>query len=703
MRQNYLSLSLQLLLSTMALGATHVALAEVTTSTAPITNSASTNQYNSQYNNQNATNVTLDAQGQPTTVLDPIVITTSSGGITPTVNQQTIEKSNIIDMKDVLKDQPSLSVSGGNGLAQQLYIRNFGENELTFSVDNTAPNSQLFHHQSRFMFDPALLKSMNIEKGTGQANSGIGVTAGAIRMTTVDANDMLRDGQNVGAMVGAGYNSNKGYRGVGAVYGRSDDHRFDGIVMGNYVKHEDYKDGNGDVVTGSTLNQEAYMAKLGWNVDTNNRLELSHRREQQSGDLPLRANVIVKNQPIMDSTTTQDTTNLAYEGYNLAGREGVDVTANAYYSQLAEKRKQIRNISTNRVPVNLDIDATTKGANASVTFPIINNHRLETGLNYRDSQTHANNQFVGTGHETKTETGAYAQMNWDFNPVTLSTGVRYDHYDITTNQNKNIKDGMTSPSVSARWQVNDNFAVNGSWSQAIQAPRVYESLILGLSNGLQHDFADGLKPGKAQTTEVGIEWQGNNGFMADASIFDQRIKDYIKVERIKDISTQVNGGELKNTGYEVNVGYRKDAIKAFLGMSHTDSDLNGDYLGYALDIMPTGTKYNASVSYRFDQPRLEIGVKNHYVSDYSYQTEVEDRKTKQVSTVHQDVPSYFVTDVFANWQPLATDRLSINAGINNIANKQYYNQSNNRRTPINYDSIKPEKGREFRVGVNYKF
>ena len=692
MHPNHLCFCLRLLLSTVALGGVQVTLAA--TNNDPSATSANDR-------NVNNRNVVMTEE-MPHVVLDTIVVTASSGGITPSVNQQTIEKSNIVVMKDVLEDQPSLSVSGGNGVSQQLYIRNFGENELTFSVDNTAPNSQLFHHQSRFMFDPALLKSMNIEKGTGQASSGIGVTAGAIRMTTVDANDMLRQDQNIGAMIGGGYSSNKGYRGVAAAYGRSDvtasGGQFDGIVMGNYIKHDNYKDGNGDEVANTKMDQEAYMAKLGWNINPDNRFEVSHRREQISGDLPLRSNVIVTKQPIMDSKLTQDTTNIAYQGYDLAGKAGIDTTANIYYSKAAEQRKQIKDISTDRVPLSLDINTQTTGANAALMLPVLTTHQLETGLNYRDSKTHAANQFVGSGHENKTETGAYAQMNWDFDPISLTTGVRYDHYDITTNQDKNIKGGLTSPSIAAKWKMNDNFAVNASWSQAIQAPRIYESLILGLKNGLQHDFADDLKAGKAQTTEVGVEWHGDNGFMADANVFEQRIKDYITVERIKGISTQTNSGELKNRGYEANVGYRKDGINAFMGLSHSKSDLNGEYHGYALDILPTGTKYNASVSYRFAEPSLEIGVKNQYVDDYNYTDE-----DRQGNKVNEHLPSYWVTDVFANWQPLANDRLSINAGINNIANKQYYNQSNNRSTPVDFDKIYPEKGREFRVGVNYKF
>ena len=68
------------------------------------------------------------------------------------------------------------------------------------------------------------------------------------------------------------------------------------------------------------------------------------------------------------------------------------------------------------------------------------------------------------------------------------------------------------------------------------------------------------------------------------------------------------------------------------------------------------------------------------------------------------MPKYWVTDVFANWQPFNSDSLSLNASINNIADKMYYNQSNFRSTRFtDLTNWNAERGREYRVGINYKF
>ena len=61
------------------------------------------------------------------------------------------------------------------------------------------------------MLDPALVKVVAVQKGTGSASAGIGATSGAIVAETVEAKDLLREGQNVGFKVNAGISSNKGY------------------------------------------------------------------------------------------------------------------------------------------------------------------------------------------------------------------------------------------------------------------------------------------------------------------------------------------------------------------------------------------------------------------------------------------------------------------------------------------------------------
>lgn len=633
---------------------------------------------------------------QPADNLDTIVVTASSGGITPSITQQVVEKSTILDMKDILQDLPSLSVSGGNGVAQQLYIRNLGENEITFTVDGVPTNSAIFHHQSRFMFDPALLKTLEVQKGTGAASAGIGVTSGAIRMTTVDAKDMLKDGQTIGGMAGAGYSSNNGWSSTLAAYGRSAS--LDAIFMANRVKQNNYEDGDGNDIPYSEMTQQAYLGKLGWDINENNRLSLSHRREQNTGDLALRNNLIgtFRNGTIFDTDTAQETTTFTYESYDL-GTEGSEVNATLYYGKVSDNRRQIDK-KTPRLPEIIDSAIKKHGADLSVLYPI-GDHALVSGVNYRKNKSLAKQFTAGSGAEDKTEYGVFTEMRWDLEPVTLTTGLRYDAYKINNNTGNSTSDNLVSPSIAAVWAITDSFSLNASWSQAIHSPTLEESLLLTLRSAAGHDFADNLTTGKAQTAELGFEWKSDNGFVVGASIYDQRIKDYIRtIYDANDIGIQTNDGELSNRGYEVTIGYRNDHFKAYLGMSHNNPKLNDQYYGYALDVIPTGTKYNASVSYQFDNPKLELGARARYVSEYQYRESGE--------TQDRTAPDYFITDAFISWQPLNDDSLSINAGIYNITNEQYYNQSNFRtaRFGVNdYSNWNPEKGREYRVGFKYKF
>ena len=136
------------------------------------------------------------------------------------VTTKKMDESTSTDMKDVLFNEPSINFGGGNATSQWVSIRGMGQDQIDMKVDNTYSDSQIFHHNGRFLLDPSLVKVVGVQKGTGSASAGIGATSGAIVAKTVDAADLLRDGQNVGFKVNAGVSSNKGYNRGAAVYGR---------------------------------------------------------------------------------------------------------------------------------------------------------------------------------------------------------------------------------------------------------------------------------------------------------------------------------------------------------------------------------------------------------------------------------------------------------------------------------------------------
>ena len=64
-------------------------------------------------------------------------------------------------------------------------------------------------------------------------------------------------------------------------------------------------------------------------------------------------------------------------------------------------------------------------------------------------------------------------------------------------------------------------------------------------------------------------------------------------------------------------------------------------------------------------------------------------------------PGYGVNDIYANWKPTGKDDLNINLSVNNVGNKLYKPHSQ-RSSSVNGSSL-PETGRDFRLGVNYRF
>ena len=114
------------------------------------------------------------------TELDEVKVTATAVPTRVTRNQ--LDRETSTDLKQVMKDQIGMDVGGGNGVAQFYSIRGVGEDKINLEVDGTSQSTKIFHHQSRFQLDPALVKSINVEKGTGAASAGLGAVGGTIRV-----------------------------------------------------------------------------------------------------------------------------------------------------------------------------------------------------------------------------------------------------------------------------------------------------------------------------------------------------------------------------------------------------------------------------------------------------------------------------------------------------------------------------------------
>ena len=619
------------------------------------------------------------------------------------VTTQKIAESTDTDLKGLLFNEPSIGFGGGNGTSQWVNIRGLGQDQIDFKVDDAYSDTSTFHHQGRFLLDPELVKVVAVQKGSGSASAGIGASSGAIVAETIDPSDLLRPDQNFGFKVNAGVSSNKGWNRGLSLYGRAAG--FDALVAGNWITEENYKAGKGYVNGGvsggnrvpfSALGQRGLLAKIGYSINEDNRIELSRSQEQTHGTRTLREefNDFARN-PASYRTYTQDRTNLEYKGANLGFVS--NIKANVFHLKTARED----------AGSSADQNKAT-GANLNLDSRIFDRHTLKYGVNYRTQKNHPG-RVTAAANESKTDYGIYAEGIWDFHPITLTTGLRYDHFKVNTTGHTSASDGNINPSLGLIYDVTDNLSLKASHSYATRSPRLYESMLAPSRNIVT---APNLKAERSRTTEIGFNYRPIQDLSLSGSYFWQKINnvhDFVclsgscaggRSTYTSGITQSTNNGYIKNKGYELNANYRWQGLTARMGVAY--SDPKHHYLFESYDINTkahaVGRTWTAGLAYRFDRPNLEIGWRGRFVQSRIGKPS---RGATASEGTTEKRAGYGVNDIYANWKPTGKDDLNINFAVNNIGNKYYYSHS--QRSSSRSGNSLPEVGRDFRLAVNYKF
>ena len=619
------------------------------------------------------------------------------------VTTQKIDESTDTDLKGLLFNEPSIGFGGGNGTSQWVNIRGLGQDQIDFKVDNAYADTSTFHHQSRFLLDPELVIVVAVQKGLGSASAGIGASSGAIVAETIDPSDLLRPDQNFGFKVNAGVSSNKGWNRSLSLYGRAAG--FDALVAGNWITEENYKAGKGYVNGGtsggnrvpfSALGQRGLLAKIGYSFNEDNRIELSRRQEQTHGTRTMREEFVdFDRNPASYRTYTQDATNLEYQGANLGFIS--KIKANAFHL------KTVRKDGDNPAPENK-----AAGANINLDSRIFDRHTLKYGVNYRTQKNHPG-RVTAAANESKTDYGIYAEGIWDFHPVTLTTGLRYDHFKVNTSGHTSASDSNINPSLGLIYDVTDNLSLKASHSYATRSPRLYESMLAPSRNIVT---APNLKAERSRTTEIGFNYRPIQDLSLTGSYFWQKINNVHDFACLSGscaggrstytsgITQSTNNGYIKNKGYEFGANYRWGGLTARMGVAY--SDPKHHYLFESYDINTkahaVGRTWTAGLAYRFDRPNLEIGWRGRFVQSRIGKPS---RGATASEGTTEKRAGYGVNDIYANWKPTGKDDLNINFAVNNIGNKYYYSHS--QRSSSRSGNSLPEVGRDFRLAVNYKF
>ncbi|MDO5059278.1 MAG: TonB-dependent receptor [Neisseria sp.] len=671
------------------------------------------------------------AQAPASAELQEVKVTADRQGAkvkTNVVTTRTKDESTETDLRGLFKDEPAINIGAGNGTSQYLYVRGMGQNSVDVKVDNAYSDSQIHYHQGRHMLDPALVKVVSVQKGAGSASAGIGQTNGAVIAKTVDAADLMKNASNpyFGGKINAGYNSNQGFNYGGAVFAQTD--RYDVLFSANRVKENNYEGGKGyhnsvdgsDEVLLSALDKTGYLAKLGVNLNEDHRIVVSHLNNQHKGTRTVREEFAtwtdyysvdpktgkksLKTQAPAKRKMTYDQTNVEYTGKNLGFAEAVN--ANVY--RLVQGRWSADDKGNGYAGSTKNLGETktkieTYGANVGFDSRLHENVLLKYGVNYRHQEIKPNQIFVdGIVNQEKQDVGVYAEAIADIKDVTLTAGLRYDHFNFKAMDGKKVNDGAINPSVGVIWQATPELSFSASHNYATRSPRMHDAI---MSHGARNviSIKDGTKAEQARNTEIGFNYD-NGMFAADGSYFWQRISNALGTTNARDNHKDckkgdhceiINAGKIKNSGYELNGSFRKDGWKVRLGVAHAKPKFYGERLSanpeYAAAI---GRTWTTGLSYRFAKPNLEIGVQNRFVE----KVKKEDNfilVNSQTKAAEKGKDSYNVTDLTANWKPLNSDKMNVNFAVDNVFNKNYI--------PHAQRSDLPGAGRAYRVGVNYTF
>ncbi|ENW9945989.1 TonB-dependent receptor [Neisseria gonorrhoeae] len=671
------------------------------------------------------------------------------------VTLQQKDESTATDMRELLKEEPSIDFGGGNGTSQFLTLRGMGQNSVDIKVDNAYSDSQILYHQGRFIVDPALVKVVSVQKGAGSASAGIGATNGAIIAKTVDAQDLLKGlDKNWGVRLNSGFAGNNGVSYSASVFGKEGN--FDGLFSYNRNDEKDYEAGKGfrnvnggKTVPYSALDKRSYLAKIGTTFgDGDHRIVLSHMKDQHRGIRTVReefavggenSRINITRQAPSYRETTQSNTNLAYTGKDLGFVEKLD--ANAY---VLEKKRYSADDKDNGYAGNVKgpnhTRIATRGMNFNFDSRLAEQTLLKYGINYRHQeikpQAFLNSEFSipikekKNGQEvdkpmeqqkkdradeaivrsyrltnpTKTDTGAYIEAIHEIDGFTLTGGLRYDRFKVKTHDGKTVSSSSLNPSFGVIWQPREHWSFSASHNYASRSPRLYDALQTHGKRGII-SIADGTKAERARNTEIGFNY--NDGtFAANGSYFRQTIKDALANPQNRHDSVAVreavNTGYIKNHGYELGASYRTGGLTAKVGVSRSKPRFYDTHPKKLLSANPefgaqTGRTWTASLAYRFKNPNLEIGWRGRYVQKATgsiLAAGQKDRDGKLENVVRQ---GFGVNDVFANWKPLGKDTLNVNLSVNNVFDKFYYPHSQR------WTNTLPGVGRDVRLGVNYKF
>lgn len=601
------------------------------------------------------------------------------------VEAEQLERYQASDLQEVFESNPEVAVAGGSSAAQKLYLRGLEDTLLNITIDGASQPGQTFHHTGRISIEPELLKRAEVQAGTGDATAGPGALGGVVRFVTKDPDDLLREGEQLGALLKTGYFSNgEGYKTSASVFGRFNEN-WSALAMTSYQDQNDYEDGNNDDVLGTGARQKLGFAKLVGKLDEAQTLRLSYERRLDEGERPQRPQWVVTlpRNAAYPLQTERETWTLNY-AWQPVNNDLIDFELTAYHTTNELQQDGIWGLIFG--------DTRSDGFDLRNTSRIAA-HKLTYGVDYRDDRT-----TMGPEGDRELDSedgevlGFYVQDAYQItSSLLLNAGLRYDRYELDDRRQQKLREDGVSPNLSLRYQLTPELAIFAGHSQALRGPQVRDAFKMDRAVNDPNLTAE-----KARTEEVGFDYR-DGGLEFSGKAYVTRIRDAISYEpNVPNL--YLNIGDLNTKGVLLQTAYHWQQVSLGLSYHRNDARLDGERLnGYEHNSLGTslGDTWTTFADYRASDS-LTLGWQGRFV-----------RGIDTVHTADGDVskPGYGVHDLYAEWQALP-EQLTFTLTLKNLLDKQYLDHASNEDfTHIpGYNIVRGsyEPGRELRLGVAWR-
>ena len=657
-----------------------------------------------------------NAEVTPSTSLQTITVTANSSA-----RQKAQEGSVYIEdytpaqqashLSDFLNVVPGVTVGGTSAVNQRIRIRGLEDSNLKVTIDGARQEGKLFYHMGDLTLDPDLLKQADVAVGNNSVTLGNDAIGGAVAFTTVDAADLLKPNQRIGAKVHAGYASNNDELLTSATVFAAPTDSVDLLAYYGKRDTDSGEDGNGRELFEDSKT-ESILLKAGAYIANDHHIGANFSQTEKKGIFPFRPDFPSRSEPPIPQQVKRDTYGIDYK-FN-PSNPLIDIDTNVY-----QTKTRILRDSEYLTDPGFDFNAQVKttGAKIQNTSNIdtnIGTHKLISGVEHYKKESEMERDFIKKGSDEATNTSIYLEDQWKNGKLTLTPGVRYDRYKSP----EFIAGGKTYDNVvgalAASYEIAPLTQVFASYTQLFNGPDLSQTIFN--SDGDKTYVNNNLKAEEGSNAEVGIVKTlrdltvAGDALQLSGKYFETNIENYIEFVRSGgtrvglDCATGLSGGECQGVvnkdedykikGVELAADYKMNDFS--MGLSYSRARSKGEDTGYSIPSVTgssseSGDRYMVNLAYAPTET-TDLGWRSTYVASVMPNTAGNDIKK----------PSYDVHDIFMNYSPRQVEGLKATVGVYNIFDEAYASHSS-RLNPIDDVATDFEKGRNIKASLTYQF